>query len=233
MKMDLSKIKMPIVIQQTIKLYKAGYSPIILVCGKPRVSKTSKAFLFANWLSWELFGRRWSWKESTIIGVDELLYKLKTGTPEIMIMDEVQRQLAKKKWAHPESQLMSDLIDSQAYKHYIIFIIMPKAWQLGSDHATSVNFVIPVHSRTLCQPYRIDTPYWDINLQKKLPKIHGLGHFNFDYANEPVRTAFVEELKELGEFKKFINTNLKEKIVDDAMISRNLIDKKTGERRMS
>lgn len=222
--MNLDMIRPPIVITQAVQLYKAGYSPIILVCGKPRVSKTSKAYLFAHWLSWLLFNKPWDWKDGTIIGVDNLLMKLKKGNPEgdIMLMDEVQRQLAKKKWAKPESQLMSDLIGSQAYKHYIIFLILPKAWELGTDHATYVNFVIPVHSKKLCQPYRVETPFWDISLMKKIPLKRPLGHFSFDYKQEPVRSAFAEELTHIDEFKKYIEVELKEKILDDAMEKRGI-----------
>lgn len=219
----LNAIRPPIVIQQAVDLYKAGYSPIIVVCGKPRVSKTTKAYLFAHWFSWLLFKRPWPWRKETIVSVDQLVQEMAyEDEGKIYLMDEVERQLSKKMWAHPESRLLALLNDSQAYKHYIMILIIPKVWQLGTDHATSVNFVIPVHSRQMCQPYRCEVPFWDINLKKKEVKISGLGHFDINYKKEPVKTAFAEELKELEEFKKFINVELKEKIMDEALAERGL-----------
>ena len=247
--MDIKKIKTPLVIRQIVKSFNAGYSPVNEICGKMRVSKTSKAFIFANWCSWLLFKKTWDWKENTIISVDQLLRKLKSSDDEnIFVMDEVQRQLSRKKWYKPASQLMADLVTSQAWKHYIIFLILPKAWELGSDHASSVNYVIPCHSRSLCQPYRVETPYWDISAQKKIPMKMPLGHFSIDYFKNPVMDAFRDDLGEIIEvagksgkttkewsniyaFKQFISVNLKEKVLDEAIEKSDKRNRREIERR--
>jgi DNA polymerase III delta prime subunit len=213
----------PSCLKSIVKDYKEFYSPHVLICGKPRVSKTTKGFIIANWLSGLLFKETWDWKENTIVNIDQLINEM--GSSEegrIYLMDEVERQLSRKNWQKPESQLFSLLMESQARKHFIMILILPKAWALGSDHATDINYVIPVHSRTFCYPYKVNTNIWDISLKKKLPQKIPLAWFHIDVKDQRFKLAFKEELKDLEPFKKFIEVNLKDSIMDEAYEKRNL-----------
>lgn len=216
--MNLKLLNQPGIIYHNVDLYRRGYSPTNLVCGKPRVGKTTKAYFFCHWISHILFNKPWDWRNNTIVSIDQLIKKLNSSTSgDIMLMDEVERQLSRKKWHDPKSQLFSLLMESQARKHFFMFLICPHAWSLGSDHAANVNFVIPCHSRKMVWPYSLDTPSWDISAQKHDPQKFPLDHFDFDIKNDKVlREAFHDELADLENFKSYIDVNLKDIIMDEA-----------------
>jgi hypothetical protein len=210
------------VIKRIAERYNAGYSPIVVVCGKMRVGKTTKAYLFANWLSQMIFKKKWDWENNTIISLDQVIEKLESKNPEIMVMDEVQRMLSKKDFMKSESRLFSKLMTSQAYKHYILILILPRACDLGQDHIANVNYVIPVHTRKMCYPYRLETNNWDISLKSKPPKKFPLSHFDLDVKNPVIKMAFKDELAQLEEFKHHIEVNLKENILQEVKDRRGL-----------
>lgn len=214
--MDTKRINPPSVVRKIAQRYKNGYSPIVLVCGKMRDGKTSKTFIFAQWLSWLLFKKAWDWKKNTIITMDQFTQSLASNESGIFVIDECQRIFGKKLWWSKDSILFDTLLTSQAYKHYIIFLILPRASALGTDHAYNVNYVIPIHHKTLCQPYRVDSNEWDIALkQKKLNKF-AMSHFTLDLESKEIQSVFKDELTQLSEFKTFIEKNLKEPIMDKA-----------------
>lgn len=87
----------PYVVDLICQLYRSGYSVIVLVCGKMRDGKTTKAFILSNWLSGLLFKKSWDWQHNTIVSFEQLVNIMHTEQPEILVMDEVQRQLHRKK----------------------------------------------------------------------------------------------------------------------------------------
>lgn len=214
--MNLDIVNTPCAIKNVVKNYKNGYSPILLFCGRMRVGKTTKAYVTAQWLSHLIFGHKWDWRNNTIVTMKQLVEKMDSPKPEILLMDEVQRILGKKDLWKAESRLFDTLITSQAYKHYIIILILPKARNLGTDHAVNVNYVFPVHSRTLVMPYHVESNSWNITLKNEKLPIFPLGYFHMDVKKGILAEAFKEELLELEDFKKLIEVNLKQPIMDDA-----------------
>lgn len=222
--MDFKYVRTPAVVQLIAERFKNGYSPVVLVVGKMRCGKTTKAFLLLQWLSWLIYKKEWDWKNNTIITIDQFIEKLDSGKDEFLLIDEVQRMFAKKDWYKEESRIFDKILTSQAYKHSIIFLVLPRASALGSDHIFNVDYVIYVKNRKLILPYKLDSNLWDIDLKKKRLKKFFLSHFNLDYDNEYIKKSFKLELDELSEFKMFINTNLKEKIMEEVKEQRGMIN---------
>ena len=214
--MQLDLIKPPSIIRRIIERYKAGYSPIILFCGKPRTSKTTKAYLMMHWIHWLLFNKPWDWRASTPVTFEQLIRTLEDPNTPIKFTDEVQRLLSKGDALKRESKMWGKITTSQAYLHYIFAMILVKASTLASEHAAMVDFVIYVKSRRQILPYKLDNNMWDIDLKRheKSRKIY-LSHFNLDIKDPIIKKAFADELKDLPEFKKYIEVNIKEKIMDD------------------
>ena len=215
--MDLTKFNPPTVVKKIAQRYKAGYSPVVLIVGKMRIGKTTKAYLFAQILSQMLFNHSWEWRNNTIVSFDQFVEKIDNPNPEILIIDECQRIFSKRDIFKADSVLFSKLITSQAYKHYIVMLILPRASALATEHAYNVNYVIPVSNRKLCQPYRIESNEWDIALKQKKINKFPLSHFELDINKKEIKKVFAEELTHLSEFKKFIEDNLKEPIMKETM----------------
>lgn len=203
----------PYAIQQIVEHYNQGYSVIILVCSKQRGGKSKKAYILANWLSGLIFKKSWDWHENTLIGVDNLTEQLGNG---IFVMDEVQLQLSRKKSMTAPSQMMFDLTSTQAYHHYILILICPRANTLGIDHANDLDFVFPIHYRKTLMPYRVKTNQWDLTADpRKIPK-EPLGHWDLDIENPLIKWVFKDELTHLDEYIKFIEVNIKQKQIEDS-----------------
>jgi hypothetical protein len=188
-----------------------------------RVGKTTKAYLLMQWLSWLIYKKAWNWRENTIVTIDQFIEKLDASKDELLLIDEVQRMFSKKDWYKEESRIFDKIITSQAYKHSIIFLIIPRASALGSDHAVNVDYVVWVRSRRQILPYKIDSNLWDIALKQRKTKKFYLSHFNLDIKSSIIKKAFNEELKDLEDFKEFININLKDKIMHDVKEKRGMI----------
>jgi len=213
--MNLDLMNPPSIVKRIIERYNSGYSVICIVCGKMRVGKTTKAYLLMNWLSWLLYKKEWDFKTGLILEVDELLNRLASSKDELMIIDEVQRMLERKDWAKPESRLFKKLITSQARKHFIIFLILPKASDLGTDHVSNINYVIWCRTRKQVMPYKIKSNMWDIDQDKKEHKKQFLSHFDLDIKDSVVMEVFKDELTRLDEFNNLINVNLKDNILQE------------------
>jgi hypothetical protein len=217
--MDDSKLAKPLVLDLIAQRFNNGYSPVVLFCGKMRVGKTTKAYLFAHWLSKLVFNRKWEYKKNTIVSMEQFVSKLANNESEVLLIDECQRIFGKKLWYTKDSILFDTLLTSQAYKHYIILLILPTASNIGTDHAINVNYVVPCSNRILCQPYRVNANEWDIALKQKVIHKDSLGHFDMDINSKLIKEAFKDELEHLEEFKKYIEVNLKKPIMDSALAS--------------
>lgn len=229
--MDMSVLEPPSAVKRICERYRAGYSPVIVFCGKMRVGKTTKAYLLLNWISWLLFGKAWDWRAGTMVKFDQVISSLEDSSTPIKFADEIQRMFSKRDVFRQESVLGNKLLTSQAYLHYIFAMCLPRASALGSDHAKVVDYVFYIKSRKKVLPYKVDSNLWELfykNERKKNPYFF-LRHFELDIKDEKIQRAFKEELEELEEFKSYINQNLKQPIFNEIKEKRGIIDKKTGE----
>lgn len=220
--MNMKLVNPPSIVKRICERYRAGYSPVILFCGKMRSGKTTKAYLLLHWISWILFGHAWNWKDGTMISFDQIIEKIDDPDTPIKLADEIQRMFSKRDVQKQESVLGNKLLTSQAYMHYLFAMIMPRASGLGGDHIANVDYVIYVRDRKCIMPYKIDNNLWDIDIKKRGVKKTFMSHFNLDIEDPVIQEAFKDELKDLDEFKKYIETHLKAPIMDQIKEKRGL-----------
>lgn len=120
---------------------KKGYSPIVLIVGRQRTGKTAMAMRLAYDLD-----NTWTTDLMTF-KIEEFLELYNRHEKKILILDEASVSLDPYEHMMISQRVYRHVIDTQAYKQNIIFLVLPFARGIGRTHRDYVNLIINVKAR--------------------------------------------------------------------------------------
>jgi hypothetical protein len=119
-----------------------GNTPIVVFCGRPRSGKTA----FAMRCAYELYPKKFKYEHVTgDISTFAELYS--TLTNDVIILDEASDALYVYDWNSVFQKVFSVINDTQAYRHNVVFIILPMVHKLGKLHRYDVDAIIKTTKR--------------------------------------------------------------------------------------
>ena len=133
--------KEPLVIRYIRHQIKQGYSPLILFVGRQRVGKTAMAMRMAYDLD-----NTWT-NDLMTFKIEDFLQLYNKHSKKILILDEASIGLDPYEHMMITQRIYRHIIDTQAYKQNIVFIVLPFAKGIGRTHRDYVNIIINVRAR--------------------------------------------------------------------------------------
>lgn len=119
-----------------------GNTPIVVFCGRQRSGKTATAMRFA----YEIYPDKFTY-ENVCGDVETFARRFQETDHNIIILDEASDSLYVYGWADMFQKVFSVINDTQAYKHNIVFIILPQVHKLGKLHRYDVDAIIKTTKR--------------------------------------------------------------------------------------
>lgn len=112
-------------------------SPIVLFTGRPRSGKT----FFAMRCAHEIYPKKFDFTH-VVKDIKEFAELFKKLNHDVVILDEASSSLYVYDWNSIYQRVFSIINDTQAYKHIIVFIILPQAIELGKLQRYKVDAVV-------------------------------------------------------------------------------------------
>lgn len=123
-----------------------GYSPIIIICGRPRSGKSNFGLFIATASSVLLF-YRWFDINDCFFYPKDLLRSLDDAGFQIKIMDEAGSALNKRKYYEELTIVFDQIIQTQGYLLNIYIFILPFATDLVKDLRKYTDYVCYIKKR--------------------------------------------------------------------------------------
>jgi len=118
-----------------------GYAPIVLFVGRQRSGKTATSMLFAHQLdpSWTT--------DLMTFKIEDFVDLYDKHNKKILILDEASVPLDPYEHMNITQRVYKHVIDTQAYKQNIVFLVLPFARGIGKQHRDYVNLIVYVKRR--------------------------------------------------------------------------------------
>lgn len=124
-----------------------GYSPIIVVCGRPRTGKSKFALFLANLCSVFLYLKEFTYKGNVFFFPRNLLKSISDFGYEIKMQDESGKDLNKRKYISELTFAFDQIIQTQGLLVNIYIFVLPFASDLVKDLRKYVDYICHVHKR--------------------------------------------------------------------------------------
>lgn len=138
---------------------KKGYSPIVLFVGRQRTGKTACAMRFA----WEL-DHKWT-PELMTYKIEDFVNLYDKYNNKIIILDEASVPLDPYEHANITQRVYKHVIDTQAYKQNIVFLVLPFARGIGKQHRDHVNVIVNMRGRGYYQAKAVLSRHDDLSFR--------------------------------------------------------------------
>lgn len=137
---------------------KRGYSPSILVVGRPRGGKSLTAIELAFKIAKSM---RWKFNidNSYYFGILKFLEEFKTLRSRIIVIDEIGVDLDAHEWFSCFNLAYNHLIQTQAIKNICYILVVPYASYVAKVHVPLIDIVGEKISRNRISFYKL-TPNW-------------------------------------------------------------------------
>lgn len=146
------------------KEVRMGYSPFILVVGRQRTGKTALALRMA----WEIY-KKFDIDKHLFFDIPSFAHAIDKYSQKVLVMDEVGTSLDPVERFNMAQRVYNHIVQSQAYKNNVIFLILPFASEIGKVHRKHVNAIIDVKARGI---YRFNKVLqWHSDLSQKPPPV--------------------------------------------------------------
>lgn len=155
---------MPLIVDYINIQRKLGFSPIILFTGKQRTGKTALAMRMAYELN-----KDWDPKKYMTFKIEEFAEAYDTYNKQILILDEAGVPLDPYEHASITQRVYTHIIQTQAYKSNIVFLVLPFASEIGKQHRKHINAIVEVLWRGIYKLYR--TRNWYSDMSNKPPRL--------------------------------------------------------------
>lgn len=142
----------------------AGFAPIILFVGRQRIGKTALAMTTASEIQ-----TSWNPKELMMFKIEEFADAYDMHDNSILILDEAGVSLDPYEHASITQRVYNHIIQTQAYKSNIVFLVLPFASEIGKVHRKHVDAIVEVVGRGVYKLYRTRT--WRSDLSNKPPRL--------------------------------------------------------------
>lgn len=117
-------------------------TPIVVFCGRPRSGKTAGAMRFA----WEVYPKKFTFK-NVVSSIEDFARVFSETDHNIIILDEASDSLYVYDYNSLFQRVFSVINDTQAFKHNIVFIVLPMVHKLGKVHRYDVDAVVMMTKR--------------------------------------------------------------------------------------
>lgn len=142
---------------------KKGYAPIVLFCGRQRTGKTALAMRIATEINADWSPEMMTYKIENFADIYNKFDK------QIIILDEAGVTLDPYEHATIQQRVYNHIIQTQAYKQNIVFLVLPFASEIGKQHRKHVDAIVEVVGRGTYKLYR--TQSWRSDLSNKPPRL--------------------------------------------------------------
>lgn len=143
---------------------KWGYSPIVLFVGRQRSGKTALALKIASEIDPDF-----NISEQMTFRIEDFLKIYDKYSKKIIILDEAGVPLDPYEHASITQRVYTHVIQTQAYKQNILFLVLPKASGIGKRHAQYTDALVVVRGRGKYSFYK--TLHWAGDFSQKPPKL--------------------------------------------------------------
>lgn len=126
---------------------RAGNTPVIVFCGRPRSGKTA----FAMRIMYEVLGRKFAY-DNVVDSVEKFAARMKANRNNGIILDEASGSLYVYDWSSYLHRVFSIIQDSQAYRHNMVFIILPRVSKLDNVTKFDVDAIIEMKKMKVFDP---------------------------------------------------------------------------------
>lgn len=126
---------------------KNGYSPIIVVCGRPRTGKSKFALFLATVCSVFLYLKWFEYKDNVFFLPRLLLKSISDEGYEIKIQDESGKDLNKRNYISDLTVAFDQIVQTQGVLVNVYIFVLPFASDLVKDLRKYVDFICYVHKR--------------------------------------------------------------------------------------
>lgn len=151
------------------------YSPIVIFTGNTQVGKSTVSWFLANKIlaTKENIKKptfdEWDYKKFCCQDLDEFINAVDKYDDSLIVIEEAGFQLGSKEWYSKENIIFNKIMQTQAYKHNIYFIVLPYACGIAKDHRRMIDFLIWVKRKntetksSLCYPVLIKKQFWKLD----------------------------------------------------------------------
>lgn len=146
---------------------KRGETPLILVVGEQRKGKTALALR----LAWEISQFRkvpFEINEDMFFKIEDFAYATQDKQNKTFVIDEAGISLDSYEHMSMEQRVYKHIIQTQAYKQNIVFLVLPFASEIGKQHTKHVHVILHVFDRGCYAMYR--TIRWHNDLSQRPPR---------------------------------------------------------------
>lgn len=154
----------PIFLKWIMSQINAGYSPLVLIVGRQRVGKTALALYWA-WLIGQLRGHPFNIKTDMFFSVLDFATMTKQESNKTWVIDEAGVSLDPHGHAMLDQRVYSKIVQTQAYKSNVVFLVLPFARGIGKEHRDYVDVILSVTSRGTYKMEYIYKNYSQLNFR--------------------------------------------------------------------
>lgn len=154
----------PVILNHIRNQIKKGYSPIILVVGQQRSGKTALALRLAYEIN-----NDFNTQTDMFFKIEDFAQAISENTHKVFILDEAGIELDPYEHMAIHQRVYSHIIQTQAYKNNVIFIVLPFASEIGKRHCKHVNAILEVFGRGCFKTYSAHS--WRSDLSMRPPRL--------------------------------------------------------------
>lgn len=189
-----------------------GYSPIILVCGRQRAGKSCFALMIAIIIHYIYYKKDYPIEEFVYYDAFKFIKKTISVSKKIVIIDEATKDLNKAEWFSLINQVVSKIIETQAYLSNIYIIVIPHASRLAPQHKIYIDLKIVMKYRGVAKVWYCEKDYGELSGDiKRIVKNRWWGIWKFPkpparlwniydkYSKERKREIALEEVGKIKE----------------------------------
>jgi len=159
-----------IFLQRMRNRIKQGYSPIVLFVGEQRSGKTWTAITYA-----ELLDPNFDVEKQLVTNVENFAKVLSESNKKVIVLDEAGVSLDPMRSAEITQRCYSHIIQSQAVRQNICFLVLPCASDFGRTHKVHIDSVVEIkgHNKNGVRAKFYGLRHWranpnDVNLKTML-----------------------------------------------------------------
>ncbi len=188
---------------------------VVLIQGSTQTGKSTVLKTVADILSLMKKEEYWKHEKYCARNFDELINYVDDYENSIIAIEEAGFQLSSDEWQNVQNKLFNKILQTQAYKHNIIFIVLPYALGVAKAHRRIIDMGLTIKKRydkppmTLVYPVVYQRVFWKLDETSDYPLF--LPMMLIKYNKQQMKRAKNFTDKFLVDYKKSIMEQIKAK----------------------
>ena len=147
------------------------FAPIVLICGKQRIGKSSFALSLADILTWFFHDEQYNVTEFVYFNAKKFLIKSISVRRRVVIIDEASKDLSKTEWYTVLNQVVTKILETQGDLNNIYVIVLPHASRLATQHKIYIDLKLVMIRRGQARVFFMKKNYGELSSDiKKVTK---------------------------------------------------------------